>query len=64
MNLQPLITERVSLNLILITKKKTTYNATQSVEILLRDLSKYDELMEIVDQGHNRIDNVTFNLQM
>jgi uncharacterized protein YggE len=27
-------------------KKKTTYNATQTIEIL-RDLSKYDELMEV-----------------
>jgi uncharacterized protein YggE len=55
-------TQRVSLNPIFdYEKKKTTYNATQSVEILLRDLSKYDELMEaIVDQGINRIDNVTF----
>jgi uncharacterized protein YggE len=55
-------TQRVSLNPIFdYEKKKTTYNATQSVEILLRDLAKYDELMEgIVDQGINRIDNVTF----
>lgn len=42
-------------------KKKHSYNASQTVEILLRDLSKYDELMEgLVDQGINRIDNVTF----
>ena len=42
-------------------KKKHSYNATQTIEILLRDLSKYDELMEgLVDQGINRIDNVTF----
>ncbi|PKB18888.1 SIMPL domain-containing protein [Flavobacterium sp. 5] len=42
-------------------KKKHTYNATQTIEILLKDLSKYDELMEgLVDQGINRIDNVTF----
>jgi uncharacterized protein YggE len=55
-------TQRVSLNPIFdYEKKKTTYNANQSIEILLRDLSKYDELMEgIVDQGINRIDNVTF----
>ena len=26
-------------------KKKHSYNATQTIEILLRDLSKYDELM-------------------
>ncbi|MFT5964846.1 MAG: hypothetical protein ACI9L6_001596 [Flavobacterium sp.] len=55
-------TQRVSLNPIFdYEKKKTTYRATQSVEILLRDLSKYDELMEgIVGQGINQIDNVTF----
>jgi uncharacterized protein YggE len=55
-------TQRVSLNPIFdYEKKKTTYNANQSIEILLRDLSKYDELMEgIVGQGINRIDNVTF----
>jgi uncharacterized protein YggE len=42
-------------------KKKTSYNATQTVEIVLRDLSKYDELMEgLVQQGINRIDNVSF----
>jgi uncharacterized protein YggE len=42
-------------------KKKTSYNATQTIEIVLRDLSKYDALMEgLVDQGINRIDNVTF----
>ncbi|MDI6047858.1 SIMPL domain-containing protein [Flavobacterium yafengii] len=42
-------------------KKKHSYNATQTIEILLRDLSKYDELMEgLVDQGINRIDNVAF----
>ncbi|HKO75933.1 MAG TPA: SIMPL domain-containing protein [Flavobacterium sp.] len=55
-------TKRVSLNPQYdYEKKKHTYNATQTVEILLRDLSKYDELMEgLVDQGINRIDNVTF----
>ncbi|WP_367753548.1 SIMPL domain-containing protein [Flavobacterium sp. WC2430] len=42
-------------------KKKTTYNATQTIEIIVRDLSKYDELMEgLVNQGINRIDNVVF----
>ncbi|WP_281232757.1 SIMPL domain-containing protein [Flavobacterium gelatinilyticum] len=42
-------------------KKKTSYNATQTVEIVLRDLNKYDELMEgLVQQGINRIDNVSF----
>ncbi|PXY46934.1 SIMPL domain-containing protein [Flavobacterium hydrophilum] len=42
-------------------KKKTSYNAVQTVEILVKDLSKYDELMEgLVQQGINRIDKVTF----
>ncbi|WP_343694679.1 SIMPL domain-containing protein [Flavobacterium sp.] len=42
-------------------KKKTSYNATQTVEIILKDLSKYDELMEgLVQQGINRIDRVSF----
>jgi uncharacterized protein YggE len=55
-------TKRVSLNPQYdYEKKKHTYNATQTIEILLRDLSKYDELMEnLVDKGINRIDNVTF----
>lgn len=64
MNLAPADykTKRVSLNPQYdYEKKKHTYNATQTIEILLRDLSKYDELMEgLVDQGVNRIDNVTF----
>ncbi len=42
-------------------KKKTSYNATQTVEIVVKDLSKYDELMEgLVQQGINRIDRVSF----
>lgn len=42
-------------------KKKTIYNATQTIEILVKDLSKYDELMEgLVQQGINRIDKVIF----
>jgi uncharacterized protein YggE len=42
-------------------KKKHSYNATQTIEILLKDLSKYDELMEgLVEEGINRIDEVTF----
>lgn len=64
MNLAPADykTQRVSLNPQYdYEKKKHNYNATQTIEILLRDLSKYDELMEgLVDQGINRIDNVTF----
>jgi uncharacterized protein YggE len=48
----------------LTTKKKTTYNAIQTVEILLRDLSQYDALMEgLVNEGVNKIDNVVFSLQ-
>jgi uncharacterized protein YggE len=64
MNLAPsdYKTKRVSLNPQYdYEKKKHSYNATQTIEILLKDLSKYDELMEgLVDQGINRIDNVTF----
>lgn len=42
-------------------KKKHNYVATQSIEILLKDLSKYDELMEgLVDFGVNNINNVEF----
>ena len=42
-------------------KKKHNYNATQTIVILLRDLGKYDELMEgLVNEGINRIDAVTF----
>lgn len=42
-------------------KKKYNYVATQSVQILLKDLTKYDELMEgLVNEGINRIDNVEF----
>ncbi len=42
-------------------KKKQTYTASQTVEILLRDLSKYDALMsELTTTGVNRIDNVVF----
>lgn len=55
-------TQRVSLNPNYdYEKKKHNYIATQSVQILLKDLSKYDELMEgLVDEGINRIDNVEF----
>lgn len=64
MNLAPedFKTKRVSLNPQYdYEKKKHSYNATQTIEILLKDLSKYDELMEgLVGEGINRIDNVTF----
>lgn len=55
-------TQRVSLNPNYdYEKKKHNYIATQTILILLKDLSKYDELMEgIVEQGINRIDYVTF----
>ncbi|AWG23656.1 hypothetical protein FFWV33_13250 [Flavobacterium faecale] len=64
MNLNPADykTQRVALNPQYdYEKKKHNYNATQTIEIHLRDLSKYDELMEaMVDNGINRIDNVIF----
>lgn len=42
-------------------KKKHNYMATQTLEILMKDLSKYDVLMEgLVNTGVNRIDNVQF----
>ena len=42
-------------------KKKHNYVATQTIQILLRNLSVYDELMEgLVDQGINNISNVEF----
>jgi len=55
-------TQRVSLNPNYdYDKKKHSYIATQSLQILLKDLSKYDVLMEgLVDEGINRIDNVEF----
>jgi uncharacterized protein len=55
-------TQRVSLNPNYdYIKKKSNYVATQSVLILLKDLSKYDALMEgLVNEGINRIDNVEF----
>ncbi len=64
MNLNPVDykTQRVALNPQYdYEKKKHNYNATQTLEIQLKDLSKYDELMEgLVDNGINRIDNVMF----
>lgn len=55
-------TQRISLNPNYdYEKKKYSYVATQSVQILLKDLSKYDTLMEgLVNEGINRIDNVEF----
>lgn len=42
-------------------KKKYSYIANQSIQILLKDLHQYDTLMEgLVNEGINRIDNVEF----
>lgn len=42
-------------------KKKHNYQATQTINILLKDLGKYDELMEgLVDQGVNNISGIEF----
>lgn len=55
-------TQRISLNPNYdYEKKKYSYVATQTLQILLKDLSKYDTLMEgLVNEGINRIDNVEF----
>ena len=55
-------TQRISLNPNYdYEKKKYNYVATQTVQILLKDLSKYDTLMEgLINEGINRIDNVEF----
>ncbi len=55
-------TQRVSLNPNYdAAKKKYNYIATQTIQILLKDLSKYDELIEgLLNEGINRIDNVEF----
>jgi uncharacterized protein YggE len=55
-------TQRISLNPNYdYEKKKHNYNATQTIEILLKDLKQYDALMEgLVDAGINRINNVEF----
>lgn len=55
-------TQRISLNPNYdYEKKKYNYVATQTLQILLKDLSKYDTLMEgLVTEGINRIDNVEF----
>jgi uncharacterized protein YggE len=42
-------------------KKKNTYSASQSITIILKDISKYDSLMMgLVDNGINTISNVEF----
>ncbi len=42
-------------------KKKQTYQASQTIAIVLKDLTKYDQLMMgLMDNGVNSIDNVEF----
>lgn len=42
-------------------KKKHNYVAVQSIEILIKDLAKYDQIMEgLVDSGINNIGNIEF----
>jgi uncharacterized protein YggE len=42
-------------------KKKHNYVALQSIQILIKDLAKYDELMEgLLDSGVNNIGNIDF----
>lgn len=42
-------------------KKKHNYVALQSIQILIKDLAKYDEIMEgLVDSGINNIGNIDF----
>lgn len=42
-------------------KKKHNYVAVQSIEILIKDLAKYDQIMEgLVDSGINNIGNIDF----
>ncbi len=55
-------TKRVSLNPQYdYDKKKYNYMATQTIEILLKDLNQYDAVMAgLVDSGINRINNVEF----
>lgn len=55
-------TQRVSLNPQYdYDKKKTSFYATQTIQILLKDLNKYDELMEgLVSSGVNSIGNIEF----
>lgn len=55
-------TQRISLNPQYdYDKKKYNYNATQTIQILLKDLAQYDKLMEdLVNAGVNRITNVEF----
>lgn len=46
-------------------KKKHFYKATQSIQIILKDLTKYDDLMAgLVEAGINNIDHVEFKSSM
>ncbi len=56
------LTQRVALNPIYdYEKKQQEYSASQTVSILLKDLSKYDILMDgLVKAGINKIDNIEF----
>ncbi len=55
-------TQRVSLNPQYdYEKKKNYFNATQSIKITLRDLNKYDQMMEgLVNAGVNQINSIEF----
>jgi len=59
---EDVMTQRVALNPQYdYEKKKYYYIATQTIEIFLKDLNKYDALMAgLVDSGINRINNVEF----
>jgi uncharacterized protein YggE len=59
---QDVQTKRISLNPVYdYEKKKYSYNATQTIEILLKNLDQYDALMEdLTNAGINRITNVEF----
>ena len=56
------VTQRVALNPIYdYENKKQEYVASQTVSVFLKDLSKYDALMNgLVENGVNKIDNVEF----
>ncbi len=56
------LTQRVNLNPVYdYDKKQQEYVASQTVSILLKDLSKYDVLMDgLIKAGVNKIDNVEF----
>ena len=59
---EDVVTRRVTLNPQYdYDKKKYNYVATQTVEILIKDLNLYGQMMEdVVEAGSNRINNVDF----